>query len=157
MKNIIKLAKGLAISSIALMSMSVSAVDENFNTTLNILPPLTVSNTQPLIFGDAVVGVAETRTIAATDAEAAQFNIVGIPGDNVIISVVQPSIDMLTGSGTTAQEQIPVSSFTIFPTGGVMTLSAGVNTASVGASAFIQVDDVEGNYNGIATLRVIYQ
>lgn len=155
-------------TALTLTAAPAKAVDTTFNATMSILTALTVAKNADLAFGNYEAGIATVVTVAPGSAGVANFDITaGAATTAVTISVVEPSINMITGAGALPSEQIPVNNWTF---GGVGVTDLGGGTGSlttdalgqftgieVGGDATLDGTDVVGAYSGSATFRVVYQ
>ncbi len=170
---------------IFLVSPLIYATDENFNITLSLVSRITITENSELSFPNssqefyqsnmvdadetldesnngklnlgfkAYAGSKQKITIHPGDAGAADFSATGFPNVCFTKSIVETSINLTTGDGTSSSKQVLVDTFTLagpscFNSGGVV---AGLK---IGATAHISSDDQPGNYVGSATFRIVY-
>lgn len=128
------------------------ATDEQFNATMELLSPITITEVNALTFPDAVAGTAQAITVLTTDAGAAEFNASGTANTNITTTVVEASINMSDGGGN----DILVDSFTN-DAPAAFDGTGNANGINVGATANIEATDPAGSYSGTATLRIVYQ
>ena len=139
---------------------TVMATDEPFNATMTLLAPIVITETQGLTFPTVAAGSTTPQTVAPAAAAAAIFTATGSASTGVTASVVESSIEMVTGDGVGTTKRITVDNFVLGGnvTGGTGTFDGSGNLADmrVGATANPQSDDIAGAYSGTATFRLIY-
>ncbi len=128
--------------------------------------PITITNSQPLSFGDIAAGdQASVVTIAAdgtrsltsgnailgaTDGTAGVFNITGEPSK--AYSVTLPSTDITLNDG--AGNSMTVTNFVSNASGTIGT--DGNDSFNVGAELNVAANQVAGSYSGSFTVEVVY-
>ena len=157
-----KLAKIAASVALGLgVVAGANAVDETFKAQLRILSPITITEDQLMDFGETAQGIASD--IAATDAnnKYASFTVDGDDTKTATASVVETSIEMLTGDGVGTTKRVTVDTFSV----GVGSSAGGdqLNFASgpvadvrVYGTAHQEAEDIAGLYTGDVTFRVVY-
>jgi hypothetical protein len=108
-----------------------------------------------MVFPVQVQGIATNVVIAPNDPGAASFSITGEPNRVLSCSVTNNNVNITTPGGGGAKYRIRVDSFLIqgcthFDPTGVL------HGVSVGAKATIRKNNVEGEYSGTNTFRVVY-
>lgn len=159
MKNFSK-----SLMAVAFVAASGAAVAEetNFNSTMSLLEPITLNTVQDLSFAPQPVGNAVDVVTAAEDTRAAVFSATGEANAAAQTTVVEPSIEMVTGAGSTPGERITVDTWTyggsLGADGSTAFDAAGeINNMRVGATAHVEANDVQGDFVGTATFRLVYQ
>ena len=143
-------------------SFSTFASDESFNASIQLLEPITITESQSLSFEPTLSKQAVNVVTAPSDTRAAVFSAQGTANESISASVVETSIVMSKdGTGINANETITVDSFkyggNLASDGtGSFDSSGSLTNMRVGATAHVQSDDVSGDYIGTATLRVTY-
>lgn len=156
-----QITKIAAAATLALgVAQMVHATDEAFDATITLVAPIVITETKGLDFKDATFGSNSTVVTASADPEAAIFAVQGEANAQIAASVVETSIEMITGTGAATSERITVDSFSLGGDliGGVATLdgSGQLNDLRVGGSAHVEAEDIAGTYVGTATFRVTY-
>ena len=132
-------------------SATAMATDQSFNATMKLFKPITITKVQDLLFPDTTItGSAFTVTVLPADSGAATFNAVGGNNRTLTRSVVESSINMTSGAMTMAVDTFAVTGPTAFTSG-------AANGFKVGATAHVTALDLDGDYSGAATFRVVYQ
>ena len=157
--------KLISIQLVTLSSMTLSsaalAEDASFTLGMQLLAPIELTLNNSLSFADTTSGQDTVISTAPDNANAVIFSATGEPNRAVTGSVVESSVLMTTGTGTTSDEQITVDSF---QTGGTMDASGQatfdgsgqLDDLRIGASAHVESEDVPGAYSGNATFRLTY-
>jgi hypothetical protein len=153
-----------SLMAVALVAVSGAAVAEetSFDSTISLLEPITLTTVQDLSFAPQPVGEAVDVLTTAADSRAAVFSATGEANAVAQTSVVEPSIEMVTGAGSASGERITVDTFTYggsLATDGSTAFdgSGEINNMRVGATAHVEADDVQGDFVGTATFRLVYQ
>lgn len=152
---------GLVALAASFAGASVHADTVSFPASIKLLKPIALTQTGELSFGEVIAGSATTVTTAPDDGNAVAFAAVGEPLRAVTGSIVEDSIVLISGEGSTPQEQITVDSF---QTGGslsedgsaVFDTEGTLNDLRIGATAHVEAEDVPGNYIATATFRLVY-
>lgn len=157
-----KFAKSLMAVALVAVSGAAFAEETSFDATISLLEPITLTTVQDLSFAPQPVGNTVDVMTAAEDTRAAVFSATGEASAVAQASVVEPSIEMVTGAGTSAAERITVDGWTyggaLATDGSTAFDTAGeINNMRVGATAHVASDDVQGDYVGTATFRLVYQ
>ena len=164
------LAKTLLALTVAATSFSSLAADKEFDSTIRLLAPIHIEagdgaqNGTNLSFEDTLAGTEQTVVTLPSDDRAAIFSATGTPGEELVVEVVESTIQMrLGGVGVAEDEIVDVHSFNIAsdnPTfsGNQLKLDAQGESdfIRVGASADIDANDKPGDYIGQATMRITY-
>jgi len=100
-------------------------------------------------------GQTKDVIVDPNDSFAAIFNASGAPNTNFTTSIIENSINIITGDGSDATKRINVSTFTF---SGLTSFdgTGNVNGIKVGATFHILSNNIPGDYSGTATLRIIY-
>lgn len=155
------LAKYVSAFAFVAASGSAAAEDASFNASISLIAPITLSSVQDLSFAPQLAGSNEAVVTAAGDSSAAVFSATGEANSPAQASVVESSIEMTTGAGSSASERITVDSFTY---GGSLAgdgstafdASGNIDDMRIGATANVEADDISGDYAGSATFRLVY-
>ena len=142
-------------STLALMiSSTAMATDQGFSTALNLFKPIAITKVADLSFGNrTITGSAFAVTVATTDSGAANFTATGGNSRSITTSIVESSINM-SASGVVGN--IAVDTFLLAgPT--AFDASGNATGIKVGATAHVLSTSLDGNYTGVATLRIVYQ
>ena len=117
---------------------------------------ISVTKVSNMSFGDRVVGVPATVTIAPTDSGAAVFNATGMTsGHTLTCSITTDPINISNG-GTGSQNRIQVGNFQISGCPSTVPPSGTVNNIGVGATATIQANDNQGQFTtSTANFRLV--
>ncbi|PKF78480.1 hypothetical protein CW749_15485 [Vibrio sp. vnigr-6D03] len=147
-----KFIKKLALISLAAVAPSAMAVTDTFNSSINVLEPVSISKTNDLDFGSIFTDQATNVTVAAADAGAAAFTITGTSGSTVDVTV-DTTATMGDGNGNSiAVNSIAPDNASPALTGGTATVKIGGVADIVGAGTL-----VAGNYSGTVNITVVYQ
>lgn len=155
-----KILLGSILASSTLVS-SVYAQDETFEASIKLVEAIAVTEVAALRFPEQIAGTAAAVVVAPADSGAAQFNSTGDASRNIVASVVETSIEMVTGDGVGSAKRITVDNFT---TGGAVAAdgsgafdgTGALNNIRVGGTANMEADDIAGDYVGTATFRLVY-
>ena len=128
------------------------SAEESFNVNMRILDPVKITEQRSLSFPDHVVGTQANIVVNPSDATSASFSATGAPNANIKTSVVESYIILSDG----ANNNIEVDTFNIISEDSFDS-NGELNNISIGATAHVEAGDPVGNYNGFATLRIIYQ
>ncbi|MEI6092822.1 MAG: DUF4402 domain-containing protein [bacterium] len=151
-----KLAAYIAILvMLATLSSNVlHATDQTMSSSLKLYKPIVIAKVSDLSFPDTVIsGNSQNITVSTASTNAATFNAQGGKNRSLTRSVVQSSI-IMSAPGVTGT--ITVNSFsrsgpTVFDSNG------NANGFKIGATARVLSNNIDGNYTGTATFRVVYQ
>jgi len=153
-----------SLMAVAFVAASGAAVAEetSFDATISLLQPITLNTVQDLSFAPQAVGENIDVVTGAEDTRAAVFSATGEANAAAQASVVESSIEMVTGAGATTGERITVDTFTyggsLASDGSTAFDAAGeLNNMRVGGTAHVEADDVQGDFVGTATFRLVYQ
>jgi len=158
--KIVKLAASVALGLGVVAGAN--AVDESFQATLRILTPISIVEDQAMDFGDTELG--NSTPIVASDLNGmyAAFTVDGDTTKTATASVVEASIEMITGDGADSTKKITVDGFAV----GVGSSAGGdqldfsgdgqVADIRVYGTANQEAEDIAGDYVGTATFRVVY-
>jgi hypothetical protein len=127
------------------------ASDSNFNIGLKLYKPIAIDKIQDLLFPDTTItGSSFDITVGPNDIGAASFIAEGGKNRSISTSIVESSINMNAPgvSGSIAVDTFVLNAPAAFNSSGKADITVGA-TASVNTSQ-------DGDYVGIATLRVIY-
>ncbi len=132
-----------------------------FTARMEVMPPVTVSESQAISFPTVTSGTAATVTISPTDTGAAVFSVTGRPMENITASIAEEQIVLFSGYGRTPERRIVIEGFTL---GGDIdaTRSARIGQLGtlddmrLGATAKIEAENQPGVYSGSSTFRVVY-
>jgi len=134
-----------------------STASANANATANIVGSIAISKTQDLLFGQAAPSDVALTVPATSGTARAQFAVTGAASTSYTITIPAGTINMITGAGATADDQIVVSSFTSSPSGTGTLSAGGTDTLYVGATrAAIRATQTSGSYSGSFTVTVNY-
>lgn len=129
-----------------------TATDSPFSVSLKLFKPIVISEVKNLAFPDTMLGFSKDLVVSSTDDNSAQFDLVGSSGANIVTAIMENSINLSAPGVSTA---VLVDNFTVKAP--VALNSSGKGTIGVGGTAHISSDNQDGNYIGLATLRVVYQ
>lgn len=160
MKNFKKISLAL-LAATSFAGAANATVDETFNATLNLLSPITLDTVRDLDFEATLANQNVDVTTVSADPKAAVFSAKGSANWQVTGTVVENSIEMITGDGSDQTKRITVDSFTYggdMDSAGLAVFdgSGNLNDLRVGATAHVQSDDIAGRYVGQATFRLTY-
>lgn len=135
-----------------------------FTARMEVMPPVTVSESQAISFPTVTSGKAATVTISPTDTGAAVFSVTGRPMENITASIAEERVVLFSGYGRTPARQIVVEGFTL---GGDIDAASSTGSARIGqrgtlddmrlgATAQIEAKNQPGVYSGSSTFRVVY-
>lgn len=156
-----------AIAALSLLASPVLAGSAVGTATVQILKPVTVTQTQALQFGPVIPPPAGTATatlfpngttggsatFGAGTHQQGIFNVNGT-GSTAIVVSVDPTITASTPSSDT----LTVSTITDLPPGGITALNGSGNaTVQVGGSFTVGATTVPGAYTGSFTVTALYQ
>ncbi len=159
MKKITKCALIAALSAAALQANAYT--DESFTATLNLLSPIQITEIKGLEFEDTLANQTIQVITSASDTKAATFSATGSPGWEVQGEVVESTINMVTGDGSTSSKVIEVGSFTYggdMDSNGMAAFNSNgeLSNLRVGGTAYVEAEDEAGSYEGTATFRLTY-
>jgi len=138
-------------------AMATSTASTNANATAVITGSITLTKSQDLQFGTAAPSDPAATVPATSGAARAAFAVTGNASTAYTIAIPAGSINMTTGAGATADEQIVVNSFTSSPSGTGTLSAGGTDTLYVGATrAAIRATQTSGAYSGTFTVTVSY-
>ena len=148
-----KLLITMLVFLFAFYSKPVFCTDQSFTVQLSLALGTTIQYHQGLIFPDTTItGSNINLIVATTDAGAASFDSSGRRNRNLTKSVVETTISL---SAPGVAGTIQVNNFTVAgPTRSDNTGHA--YGFRVGGTAHILSTSLEGDYEGTATFRVIY-
>lgn len=147
---------------VALTSFNAMADNEDFKSSITLLAPVQIIEGQDLSFEPTLAFQNKSVVTRATDVRAAIFSATGTPGYAFIAKVEESSIEMrLNGNGTSSDEKITVSNFTyggnLDGAGqGQFDMSGERKNLRVGGTAYVESEDIAGDYVGTATFRITY-
>ncbi len=136
-------------------SLFLSLVLSLFSFSLMGQTPIGVNRLSDLVFPVQVQGFAVTSVVAPNTPGAALFSISGQPNQTLKCKTVSKNVKMMTSGGSSKPYKIRVKAFLIDgctqigPTG-------FLNNVSIGATAQIKANNVEGDYSATNILRVVY-
>ena len=135
------------------MGVNANAADTaSFNISMKLYKPIDVTKVSDLDFGTQVQGTAADIVVATGDAGAAEFSASGGKNRSITKSVVETTVNLISGSDTITVDTFTVDGPTAFD--GKTGLAAGLKA---GATAHILSTTPDGDYAGSATYRVVYQ
>lgn len=163
MKNVKKLM--VATSAITLLGTSTFIVDDaraasdSAQALAVVTAAINIAQVADLDFGSAVQGDV-AATVLPGDPTAAEFSVTGQPSTAYTITLpADATVQMITGGGATADEQINVNSFASTPAAGANGLLDGSGNQSlfVGATRdALSATQVAGSYAATFTVDVVY-
>ncbi len=142
----------LAVLLMLNFSNVVTATDAPFTVSLRLLKPIIINEVRSLAFPDTTTGTSRNYVVSSTDDNSARFDLTGSSGANIVTTVIENSINLSDSDSTTP---ILVDNFTV-----QAPLALNINgkgSVGVGGTAHISSESQDGNYSGLATLRVTYQ
>ena len=150
----------LGLSTAGLMSVnSTKAASDSAQALAVVTAAINIAQVADLDFGSAVQGDGSSA-IAPADATAAEFAVTGQASTAYTITLPADStVQMITGAGSVADEQIDVDSFVSTPAAGANGLldGSGAQTLKVGATrAALSGTQVAGSYAANFTVDVVY-
>jgi hypothetical protein len=140
----------------SMLSISAAnATDVMFRASIRLFKPIAVSNIQDMSFtSNSALSSNQNALELKAGSGAAIFNIKSQGGSNrsMVSAVVESSVNM---SAPGVKGTIPVSNFKLSaPT--AFDASGNANNIKVDATAKVLASSEEANYEGTATLRVVY-
>jgi hypothetical protein len=137
----------------------------NASVTADVQTPITVTKTADLAFGSVYPGI--NKTIAVTDAAAAQFTVAGQASANINVTFTLPTtiasggntlpIASWTGRHNTTNSSASGTDFTPSSTATSTALPGGGSLYFfIGATAQPAANQAAGAYSGSMTMTVVY-
>ena len=176
MKSVLRItAAGLALASVGFAS-NASAADASATVSAQIMDNLQLSSTAGLNFGQITapltlaansavtvsasatptVSCAATLTTCAGTPTAAAFSILGLPSQNVAVSVISTSVQLDRGANLGGmQRYMDVDTFTT-STNTVALSGTGTGSFYVGGTLNVRPNQAPGTYTGSVQVRVNY-
>ena len=166
MKKILFSAGALAALALSTPAFAATSNQATANATVNIVSPLTLTNTAGLNFGTVVgpfagqtvrVSTLSARTCGGlvcsgnASVSAAKFNVTGGTASQNLAVTVDPSVSLISGANT-----LTVDLTTDLPSG-VVTDGTGKASFAVGGSLPIPTGTPDGVYSGTFNVQVDYQ
>ncbi|MFH1223991.1 MAG: DUF4402 domain-containing protein [Pseudomonadota bacterium] len=108
-----------------------------------------------MVFPVQIWGMNANVILGPNDAGAAVFSAKGDPNRNAKTTIKEAGIIMTTGTGITPGERIKVQGFLVLAPTAFNALGQMTNIR-VGATAIVSQNNVEGDYLGSATVRIVY-
>ena len=148
----------LGLSTAGLMSVDVTkAASDTAQALAVVTAAISIAQVSDLDFGSAAQGDGASTVAPASGAE---FTVTGQASTAYTITLPADStVQMITGGGATADEQIDVDSFVSVPAAGANGLlsGAGSQTLNVGATrAALGASQTAGSYAATFTVDVVY-
>jgi hypothetical protein len=134
-----------------LLTNTASATDQPFTIGIRLLKPITTTLVQPLNFPDAEAGVGQNLVVKTTSDNAATFAITANKNSFINSTILESSVTL---SSTSTPSTITIDGFRV--TAPSATNDQGKAIIKVGGTAHVDAKDLNGDYSGSATLRVVY-
>jgi hypothetical protein len=118
---------------------------------IRLLKPIITTQVRPLDFPDAEAGIGQNLVVNPTSEKAAVFELTGSRNSVINSSVLENSITLTSSSNNST---VTIDGFKVTAPSAMN--DQGKATIKIGGTAHVEAADMDGDYSGSATLRVVY-